>query len=77
MRQLRQMLRLHHDGVSAREIARTLGVARSTIQDDFGQARAVYNLAPKLCAVHPPKQPSVRGVFCFSGYKAGALAYAA
>jgi hypothetical protein len=27
------MLRLHHDGVSAREIGRTLGVARSTIQD--------------------------------------------
>ncbi len=26
MRQLRQMLRLHHDGVSAREIGRTLGV---------------------------------------------------
>ena len=29
MRQLRYMLRLHHDGVSAREIGRTLGVARS------------------------------------------------
>jgi hypothetical protein len=28
MRQLRQMLRLHHDGVSAREIGRTLRVAR-------------------------------------------------
>ena len=40
MRQLRQMLRLHHDGVSAREIARTLGVARSTIQDNLGRARA-------------------------------------
>jgi transposase len=39
MRQLRQMLRLHHDGVSAREIARTLGVARSTIQDGLGRAR--------------------------------------
>ena len=33
MRQIRQMLRLHHDGVSAREIGRTLGLARSTIQD--------------------------------------------
>jgi len=41
MRQLRQMLRLHHDGVSAREIGRTLGVARSTIQDNLGRARAV------------------------------------
>jgi len=39
MRHLRQMLRLHHDGVSAREIARTLGVARSTIQDNLGRAR--------------------------------------
>ena len=38
MRQLRQMLRLHHDGVSAREIGRTLGVARSTIQDNLGRA---------------------------------------
>ena len=34
------MLRLHHDGVSAREIARTLGMARSTIQDNLGRARA-------------------------------------
>jgi transposase len=40
MRQLRQMLRLHHDGVSAREIGRTLGVARSTIQDNLERARA-------------------------------------
>ena len=40
MRQLRQMLRLHHDGVSAREIGRTLGVARSTIQDNLGRAQA-------------------------------------
>jgi transposase len=40
MRQLRQMLRLHHDGVSARQIGRTLGVARSTIQDNLERARA-------------------------------------
>lgn len=40
MRQLRQMLRLHRDGVSAREIGRTLGVARSTIQDNLDRARA-------------------------------------
>jgi len=39
MRQLRQMLRLQHDGVSAREIGRTLGVARSTIQDNLERAR--------------------------------------
>ena len=38
MRQLRQMLRLHHDGMRTREIARSLGAARSTIQDN-SQAR--------------------------------------
>lgn len=35
MRQIRQMLRLARDGVSAWEIGRTLGVARSTIQDNL------------------------------------------
>jgi transposase len=35
------MLRLHHDGVSAREIGRTLGVARSTIQDNLRRAHAI------------------------------------
>lgn len=39
MRQVRQMLRLHHDGVSARVIERTLGVACSTIQDNLERAR--------------------------------------
>jgi transposase len=40
MRQLRHLLRLHHDGVSAREIGRLLGVARSTIQDNLKRAAA-------------------------------------
>jgi transposase len=40
MRQLRYLLRLHHDGLSAREIGRTLGVARSTIQDNLRRAQA-------------------------------------
>ena len=39
MRQLRQMLRLHHDGLGAREIGRRLGVARSTIQDNLKRAQ--------------------------------------
>jgi IS30 family transposase len=39
MRQLRCLLR-HHDGVSAREIGRLLGVARSTIQDSLKRAAA-------------------------------------
>jgi transposase len=41
MRQLRQLLRLHRDGVSAREIGRRLGLARSTIQDNLKRAAAV------------------------------------
>jgi hypothetical protein len=39
MQQLRYMFRLHHDGVSAREIGRTLCVARSTIQDNLRRAQ--------------------------------------
>ena len=31
MRQLRYLLRLHHEGVSTREIGRRLGVARSSV----------------------------------------------
>jgi transposase len=51
MRQLRYMLRLEHDGVSAREIGRTLGVARSTIQDNLRRAQAngiAWPLPPEL-----------------------------
>lgn len=40
MRQLRQMLRLAGDGTSTRDIALTLGVARSTIQDNLKRAAA-------------------------------------
>ena len=40
MRQLRQLLRLAGDGASARDIAVTLGVARSTIQDNLKRAAA-------------------------------------
>ena len=40
MRQVRQLLRLHHDGVSARKIGRELGVARSTIRDNLKRAAA-------------------------------------
>jgi hypothetical protein len=35
MRQLRHLLRQHHEGVSAREIGRRLRVARSTVQDNL------------------------------------------
>ena len=40
MRQIRQMLRLARDGVSAREIGRRLGIARSTVHDNIGRAAA-------------------------------------
>jgi transposase len=39
MRQIRQTLRLASDGISAREIGRMLGVARSTIQDNLKRAK--------------------------------------
>ena len=51
MRQLRQMLRLHHEGLGAREIGRRLGLARSTIQDNLKRAQAAglaWPLAPEL-----------------------------
>ncbi len=38
MRQLRQMLRLARDGASSREIARVLGIARSTVQENLKRA---------------------------------------
>jgi transposase len=41
MRQIRQMLRLASEGISAREIGRMLGVARSTIQDNLKRTREV------------------------------------
>jgi transposase len=40
MRQLRRILRLHHEGASAREIVRAAGVARSTVQDALKRATA-------------------------------------
>src|SRR5260370_7383162 len=40
MRQIRQMLRLAGDGVSAREIGRNGGVARRQIQDNLKRAAA-------------------------------------
>ena len=40
MRHLRQMLRLAGDGISTREIALTLGLARSTVQDNLKRAAA-------------------------------------
>jgi transposase len=40
MRQMRQVLRLNANGMSAREIGRTVGVARSTVQDALRRAQA-------------------------------------
>ena len=46
MRQLRRILRLHHEGSSAREIVRAEGVARSTVQDALKRATAAKLLWP-------------------------------
>ena len=40
MRQLRQLLRLAREGVSARAIGRMFGAARSTVQDNLKRAQA-------------------------------------
>ena len=40
MRHLRRIMRLHHEGASAREVARVVGVARSTVQDALKRATA-------------------------------------
>ena len=55
MRQLRYMLRLHHDGVSARAIGRTLGVARSTI------VWAAIDSARRCCDTAPQRGEKTRG----------------
>jgi Homeodomain-like domain len=69
MRQIRQMLRLARDGVSAREIGRTLGVARSTIQDNLKRA-AVAGLAWPLAG---PLTDAVleQRLFAHAGVKRG------
>lgn len=51
MRQMRLLPRLHSNGASAREISRTIGAARSTIQDALKRAAAAglsWPLAPEL-----------------------------
>ena len=69
MRQVRQMLRLYHDGVSEREIARTLGVARSTIQDNLARAR-VAGIAWPLPAEWSDEVLEGR-LFARSGFRPG------
>lgn len=46
MRQLRRIMRLHHEGGSAREIARAVGAARSTVQDALKRAAATQLFWP-------------------------------
>ena len=51
MRQIKQMLRLARDGVSSRETGRTLGIARSTVQDNLARASAAgltWPLGPEV-----------------------------
>ncbi len=51
MRQIKQMLRLARDGVSSREIGRTLGIASSTVQDNLARASAAgltWPLGPEV-----------------------------
>jgi transposase len=47
VRQIRRLLRLHHEGKATREIGRALGVARSTIQDALKRAVAAGVVWPE------------------------------
>ncbi|MBS3025623.1 IS21 family transposase [Acidiphilium multivorum] len=69
MRQIRQMLRLAGDGISAREIGRMLGVARSTIQDNLKRAQEA-GLAWPVPAELTDAAIEER-LFARSGYKQG------
>ena len=69
MRQIRQMLRLAGDGISAREIGRMLGVARSTIQDNLKRAQEAglaWPVPAELTDVAIEER-----LFARSGYKQG------
>jgi transposase len=51
MRQIRELIRLDHEGVGAREIGRRLGIARSTVQDNIHRVRSIgltWPLPPAL-----------------------------
>jgi transposase len=51
MRQIRQLIRLDHEGIGAREIGRRLGLARSTIQDNLQRVRSAglaWPLPPEM-----------------------------
>ena len=69
MRQLRHLLRLHHDGVSAREIGRHLGVARSTIQDNLKRAAAA-GLAGRWPTASPTRLWSASSLVALGSRKA-------
>ena len=57
MRELRQMLRLAYGGVSAREIGRVLGIARSTVQENLGRAAQAGLTSGKDSTMIDPRSP--------------------
>jgi hypothetical protein len=62
MRQIRQILRLAGDGISARMIGRMLGVARFTCYQQPAQAAASYllkNVKVKAQIEKPPRKEIV------------------
>ena len=70
MRQLRHMLRLAFEGVSAREIGRRLGAARSTIQDNLKRAVAAGLSWPLPDDLHDDALE--QRLFAHAGVKTGA-----
>jgi transposase len=66
---IRQMLRLAGDGISAREIGRMLGVARSTMQDNLKRAQGAGLACP--VAAELTDAAIEERLFARSGYKQG------
>ena len=69
MRQMRQALRLHADKMSEREIGRTIGVARSTVQDALKRAEAAGLVWPLAADVSD--EVLERRLFAKAGTKTG------
>ncbi|MGC9272227.1 IS21 family transposase [Acidiphilium sp.] len=69
MRQIRQMLRLAGEGISAREMGRMLGVARSTIQDNLKRAQEAGLAWPVPTELSDAVLEE--RLFAHSGYKRG------
>ena len=62
MRQLRRIMRMHHEGASARESARCVGMARSTVQDALKRGFSKARVDGKLVTIGITRFASMAGL---------------